>query len=130
MRSYLPAAAVVLGLLVIDIEPLVAHDASKPLAPMHGGVIVETDDHHAVEMVISGQDLVFHLTEHGDPLEVTGASFKAIIQSAAGTKVLELKADGTTLKGTLDAPPAKGSKIAVTGKDPHGEVIQARFVVE
>ncbi len=43
---------------------------------------------------------------------------------------MELKAEGTTLSATLDAALPKGAKIAVTGKDPHGEVIQARFVTE
>lgn len=98
--------------------------------PKHGGQLFETDDHHGVEMVLNGTALVFHMTEDHDPLEVTGSSFKAIIQAAGGTKIVELKAEGTTLSATLDAPLAKGAKIAVSGKDPHGEVIQARFVAE
>lgn len=70
------------------------------------------------------------MTEDHDPLEVTGSKFKATIQTDAGTRAVELKAEGTTLSATLDAALPKGAKIAVTGKDPHGEVIQARFVTE
>jgi hypothetical protein len=96
----------------------------------HGGQFVETADHHGVEMVLSGTSLVFHMTEDHDPLEVTGSKFKAIIQTDAGTRMVDLKAEGTTLTATLEAPLPKGAKIAITGKDPHGEVIQARFVTE
>jgi len=98
--------------------------------PKHGGQFVETADHHGVEMVLSGTSLVFHMSEDHDPLEVTGSKFKAIIQTDAGTRMVELKAEGTTLTATLDATLPKGTKIAVTGKDPHGEVIQVRFVTE
>ncbi|MGD9784220.1 MAG: hypothetical protein AB7E80_03965 [Hyphomicrobiaceae bacterium] len=96
----------------------------------HGGQLVETADHHGVEMVMSGTSLVFHMTEDHDPLDVTGSNFKAVIQTDTGTRMIELKAEGTTLTATLDAPLPKGAKIALTGKDPHGEVIQARFVIE
>ena len=114
--------------IAINMTNLKAHDDTKALAPQHGGTLVETTDHHAVEMVLSGTSLVFHMSEHGEPLEVTGSKFKAVIQNDGGTRMIELEAEGTTLKTTLDAPLPKGTKIAVTGKDPHGEVIQARFV--
>lgn len=114
--------------IAMNMTNLKAHDDTKALAPQHGGTLVETTDHHAVEMVLSGTSLVFHMSEHGEPLEVTGSKFKAVIQNDAGTRMIELEAEGTTLKTTLDAPLPKGTKIAVTGKDPHGEVIQARFV--
>lgn len=114
--------------ITMNMTNLKAHDDTKALAPQHGGTLVETTDHHAVEMVLSGTSLVFHMIEHGEPLEVTGSKFKAVIQNDTGTRMIELEAEGTTLKTTLDAPLPKGTKIAVTGKDPHGEVIQARFV--
>lgn len=96
----------------------------------HGGQFVETADHHGVEMVLSGTSLVFHMTEDHDPLDVTGSKFKAIIQTDAGTRMVELKAEGTTLTASLDSALPKGAKVAVTGKGPHGSVIQARFVTE
>ncbi len=96
----------------------------------HGGQFVETKDHHGIEMVHSGTSLIFHMTEEHEPLEVTGSSFKAIVQTGSGTRTIELKAEGTTLTAVLDAPLPAGAKIAVSGKDPHGEVLQARFVIE
>ncbi|MBU1213180.1 MAG: hypothetical protein KJ587_18215 [Alphaproteobacteria bacterium] len=74
---------------------------------VHGGQFVETGDHHGVEMVLTGASLVFHMTEDHDPLEFTGSSFQAIIQTDAGTRMVELEAEGTTLSATLDAPLAK-----------------------
>lgn len=35
-----------------------------------------------------------------------------------------------SLYAILDAALPKGARIALTGKDPHGELIQARFVTE
>lgn len=96
----------------------------------HGGEFIETTGHHGVEMVLSGTSLVFHMTSDHDPLKVTGASFKATIQTDAGTRLIPLKAEGTTLSATLDAVLPKGAKIAVSGKDPRGKVVQARFVIK
>lgn len=96
----------------------------------HGGQFVETTNHNGVEMVLSGTSLVFHMTEDHEPLDVTGTSFKAVLQTNSGTRMIELKAQGTTLTATLDEPLPSGAKVAVTGKGPHGEVIQARFVIE
>lgn len=97
-------------------------------APKHGGQIVEDDSHHSVEMVTKDNSIIFHLSEHHEPLDLTGTTFKAVIQADDGTKMLPLKSEGSTLTGTLDAPLKKGAKVVLTGKDGHGDAIQARFV--
>ena len=56
------------------------------------------------------------------------AAYKAIIQTATGTKMVALKSEGATLEATLNSPLVKGDKLVVTGKDSHGDTIQARFV--
>lgn len=98
--------------------------------PAHGGQFFEDANHHGVEMVVTDKEIIFHMTVEGKPLDMTGTNFKAIVQTDAGTKIHPLTADGSTLKGTLDGPLPKGAKIAVTGKDSHGDVLQARFVKE
>lgn len=108
----------------------VAHDGTKPLAPRHGGQLVEDQNHHSVELVVSDNAIVFHMREHDEPLDVSGSKFKAIVQDDSGTRVLQLTAEGTKLSAALDAPLAKGAKIALSGKDAHGDIIQARFVME
>ncbi|MDX2257323.1 MAG: hypothetical protein NW205_00250 [Hyphomicrobiaceae bacterium] len=105
-------------------------DSAHVGGPKHGGQFQDVDGHHGVEMLVSEAALVFHMSEHGEPLEMTGSVFKAVVQSEAGTKVYALEAKGTTLSAKLDAPLAKGAKVVISGKDPHQETIQARFVVE
>ena len=81
-------------------------------------------------MVLKDQEILFYMTVDGKPLDMTGAKFKAIIQTEAGTKIYNLISEGSTLKAKLEASLSKGSKVVVTGKDSHGDVLQARFVKE
>ncbi len=104
------------------------HGSDHDHSAKHGGQFVEVKGHHGVEMVAGSDTLVFHLTEEGKPMDLAGASFRAVVQSAAGNKVLVLKAEGSLLSAKLDAPLPKGAKIALSGKDGHGHTIQARFV--
>lgn len=108
----------------------VAHDGTKPLAPRHGGQLVEDASHHSVELVVSDKSVMFHVREHDEPLDLSGSKFKAIIQDESGTRVLQLTAEGPVLSAGLEARLAKGAKIALSGKDDHGDIIQARFVLE
>lgn len=96
--------------------------------PKHGGQYVEVKGHHGVEMIAGSDVLVFHLSEDGKPMDLAGSSFRAVVQSKAGNKILSLTIKGTSLSAALDAPLPKGAKIALTGKDSHGHTIQARFV--
>lgn len=128
MHSFVRFACAMAVFTMTSIVDVSAHDDSKRLVPQHGGTVVEATGHRAIEMVVSGTSLVFHVSEHGKPHEVMGSSFKVIIQTGAGTRSIVLTADGSMLKVTLDAPLTKGTKIAITGKDQHGEVVQARFV--
>ena len=96
--------------------------------PAHGGQFFEDANHHGIEMVLKDQEILFYMTVDGKPLDMTGAKFKAIIQTEAGTKIYNLISEGSTLKAKLEAPLSKGSKVVVTGKDSLGDVLQARFV--
>lgn len=96
--------------------------------PAHGGQFFEDANHHGIEMVLKDQEILFYMTVDGKPLDMTGAKFKAIVQTEAGTKIYNLSSEGSTLKAKLEASLSKGSKVVVTGKDSHGDVLQARFV--
>lgn len=98
--------------------------------PAHGGQFFEDANHHGIEMVLNDQEILFYMTIDGQPLDMTGAKFKAIIQTEAGTKIHNLISEGGTLKAKLEASLSKGSKIVITGKDSHGDVLQARFVTK
>lgn len=99
-------------------------------AATHGGQFVEAEGHHGVELVVSANALTFYLTDEGKPMDLTGAQFKAIVQTEAGTTMVPLVADGGALKGTLAAPLPSGAKVAISGKDRHGHALQARIVTK
>ncbi len=94
----------------------------------HGGQFVELEGHHGIEMVVDGARLAFHLTEGDKSLDLAGSSFKVIVQTNAGTKILPLTIDGGALVAKLEAAPPAGAKIAISGKDAGGHALQARFV--
>ena len=127
-RSIVSILAVVTLSFGSTIAQVQSKDGHDHHGAAHGGQFVEDANHHGVEMVAKDNEIVFHLTAEGKPLDVTGAQFKAIIQTGTGTKMVALKSEGATLKATLKTPLAKGDKLVVTGKDSHGDVIQARFV--
>ena len=94
----------------------------------HGGQFVEIEGHQAVEMVVSGDTLIFHITESDKPADLKGATVRAVIQTDAGVKTYPLSVEGSTLRTKLAAPLPNGAKIAISGKDGHGHTLQARFV--
>jgi hypothetical protein len=108
--------------------PATAKDDDHAHGAEHGGQFVELDDHHGVEMVAGDTSLMFHLTDDHKLMNLTGGSFKAIVQTDAGTKMLPLAIDGSALKTALDRALPAGAKIVITGKDAEGHTIQARFV--
>lgn len=131
MKLYLPFIATVVGAIIFASFPTIAHDEkANPGTAKHGGQYVEYEVHHGIEMVATEAKLIFHMTEHLEPLDMKGSSFKAFIQTDAGMKVLTLQPEGSTLLTELPSPLPKGAKIALTGKDAHGHSLQARFVKE
>ncbi|MCH9807981.1 MAG: hypothetical protein K0U74_09630 [Alphaproteobacteria bacterium] len=108
--------------------PAVAHDDNVKGKPQHGGQYTMDEFHFGVEMVVTDTAIDFHITEHLEPADMTGSTFKAIVQSDAGTKIIPLKAEGSKLTAALAAPLANGTKVALSGKDADGQTIQARFV--
>jgi hypothetical protein len=127
-------AAFYAAAMLLSLTPAAyAHgEKAKPHAHAaeHGGQYVEIDGHHGVEMVATDKQLTFHLTEEDKPVDLGGASFKALVQSDAGTKVYPLAVAGSSLVGTIDGAIPKGARVALTGKDRHGHALQARFVKE
>ena len=98
-------------------------------APRHGGQVIEVG-HQIVELVITAEGFVFHVTGEDEPVDLSGAAFKAIVQTADGVKVLPLKVDGNMLTAKWSGTLPAGSKVALSGKDGHGHSLQARFVTE
>ncbi len=108
--------------------PATAKDDDHAHSAEHGGQFIELGDHHGVEMVAGDTSLMFHVTDDHKPMNLTGGSFKAIVQTDAGTKMLPLAIDGSALKTALDKALPAGAKIVISGKDAEGHIIQARFL--
>ncbi|MGI9503727.1 MAG: hypothetical protein ACR2RE_11810 [Geminicoccaceae bacterium] len=107
-----------------------AHGDELSGSAQHGGQYTEVEGHHGVEMVFTKDALVFYLTENRKPMELAGASFKAVVQTNAGTEILPLVVENDSLRTRLENVVPNGTKIVLTGKDKNGHTLQARFVKE
>ena len=116
-----------LAMVLVAVPPASAADEHAHAAK-HGGQFIEVEGHHGIEMVATSEALVFYLTEEDKPVDLTGAQFKAVVQSDDGTATIALAVEGGALSGKLKAPLPVGAKIVITGKDRHGHALQARFV--
>lgn len=123
--------AILLLACVSGVQSVRAHDpADGPGEPKHGGQYVEFESHHGIELVTGQEALIFHMTEHLIPKDMTGSSFKVFLQRGDKTEVITAKADGTRLIAPLVRPVTTGDKIVLTGKDENKHALQARFVVK
>ena len=116
----LPLAVVVLS------SPAQAHQAIGP----NGGQLVDSAGHH-LEMVASGTELVFYVTDDAvAPHTSIGAkNARAIVQDGGKTVTVALRpAEPNKLVGELSAPLGKGARIVVSAGLADGHAVQARFL--
>lgn len=124
------AVLAVAGLIYGPVASL-AHDPEhNPGQAQHGGLYTEFETHYGVELVQGKDSLVFHMTEHLQPLDMTGSDFTVFIKDEANTKVVKAVAKDATLVVPLTDALRSGTKVVLTGKDADDTSIQARFVIE
>ena len=86
---------------------------------------------HQTELVLSPTQLTVYLLEDGRVHETKGATFRAFVQQGGKTTTINLiDQDGKRLVGRLDAPVEKGAIVVITGKDQHGDRVNARYVIK
>lgn len=90
MRSFRATAGVVALTLALGNSAIVMAAGDHDHDSKHGGQFVLVEGHQGVEMVISGNNLTFHITESDQPADLSGASFKAVVQTEAGVKLYPL----------------------------------------
>jgi len=112
--------------LCFAVPTAVAHGETE--SAQHGGQYTSVEGHHGVEMVSTEDALVFFLTENSKPMDLTGASFKAVVQTDAGTNILPLTVENGTLKTRLEKALPAGAKVVLSGQDKNGHTLQTRFV--
>ncbi len=111
--------------------PAFSHDPeNNPGKAKHGGQYIEYEQHHGIEMVSQKDKLIFHMTEHLQPADMTGSAFKVFVQTESGMQTLAIKPDGSTLVADIKTVLPSGAKIVLTGKDSDGHTLQARFVTK
>jgi hypothetical protein len=124
-------ATLIASSLMMITNPVIAHDPeSNPGKPQHGGQYVEYEQHYGIELVHEDGNLVFHMTMHLEPRDMSGSAFQVIVLSDGETKSLTAKVDDSTLIANAGAPLKAGDKVVLSGKDRDGDPLQARFVIE
>jgi cytochrome c-type biogenesis protein CcmE len=120
LRRSLAIATVIAGLATVAI--------AQSKGP-NGGMISGTGD-HKTELVVSPTELTVYLLHDGKAHDTKGATLRAVVQQdGKTTNVSMADRDGKRMVGKLPAPLAKGAIVVVTGKDDHGDAINARYVI-
>jgi len=114
-------------LLVLTTSPALPHGDGDMGKPQHGGLFVLDEWHRGAELVVNGNTMVFHMTEHLEPADQTGASYAAIIEQPGGKTKLPLTIDGSMVTGKLTAPLAGRATVILEGLDSSGTAFTARF---
>lgn len=98
--------------LLLNATPASAHEGH--LKPMYGGVTADAQLFQ-VELVFKGKEATLHVTEHGAPVESTGATGKLTVQSGNAKEEVALTPNGyQSLGGKLKSKPARGAKASAS----------------
>jgi hypothetical protein len=96
----------------------------------NGGLLGGTGSHKA-ELVVGPAELTLYLIEDGKVMDSKGASFRAVVQQGGKTTTINFADQGgQKLLAKLAAPLEKGAIVVVTGKDGHGDQVNARYVIK
>jgi hypothetical protein len=96
----------------------------------NGGLVSGTGGHQT-ELVVTASELTVFLLEDGKPHDSEGTTLRAVVQQGGKTTTINF-ADkgGNKLVAKLPAPLAKGAIVVLSGKDHHGERLNARYVLK
>jgi hypothetical protein len=116
----------ILGVLVmLAIVPALAQTKGP-----NGGLLSGTRGHQT-ELLVSPTELTVFLLEDGKPHESKGTTMRAVIQQAGKTSSVNFVDQlGVKLVAKLPAPLEAGAVVVITGKDHHGEPINARYTIK
>jgi hypothetical protein len=84
---------------------------------------------HQTELVVTASDLTVYLLEDGKLHDSKDASLRAVIQQGGKSTTVNFVPDGKKLVAKLPAPVDKGTIVVLTGKDHHGDLFNARYVI-
>ena len=100
------------------------HDHGKDHKPMHGGLFYQAA--HDYELLIKDGEARLYVTDHGNAVDLAGASAKLTVLEGSQKTEVQLKPAGAYFSGGFANTPAKGAKAVVQLKI-GGESSTARF---
>ena len=123
-KHLLPITALLLALSL----PTAAMAHAEHGQPQFGGVVAEAGEAQ-FEVVGKDRRLVVHVTNHGSPLDTTGASGKLTVLAGSAKQEYALKpAGGNRLEGS--GSYAAGAKLLLQVQLPGKKPLQARAVAQ
>lgn len=100
------------------------HDHGKDHKAMHGGLFHQAA--HDYELVIKDGEARLYVTDHGNVVNLVGASAKLTVLEGSQKTEVQLKPAGGYFSGQFAKTPAKGARAVVQLKI-GGESSTARF---
>lgn len=105
-------------------------DAHDDHEPKHGGIMVGTKEMD-FEMVAQSNLITLHLSEHGKPAKVQGATGKVTVLSGSQKVEAPLEAGGDSqLQAKGDFKVASGTKVVAVVNLPGKKPMNVRFAVK
>jgi hypothetical protein len=107
--------------------------AGPTLAQTKGpnGGLVSGKGGHQTELVVGAGEITVYLLADGEAHGTKGVTLRAVAQQDGKTTTIKLtNQDGKKFVAKLPAPLSKGAIVVLTGKDDHGDAINARYVIQ
>lgn len=96
----------------------------------NGGLVAGTGS-HKTELVVTPTELTVFMLKDGKAHDSKGASLRAVVQQGGKTTAINFAdQDGKRLVAKLAAPLDKGAIVVLSGKDDHGDPLNARYVIK
>ncbi|WP_399683050.1 hypothetical protein [Xenophilus sp.] len=96
-----------------------AGDHADEAKPRHGGVVTVVKD-VSYELVAAKDVLAIHVSDHGKPVDLSGATAKLTLLSGTAKQEVEMKANGPALeaRGSFETGPGTKAvaQVALKGK--------------
>jgi hypothetical protein len=85
---------------------------------------------HQTELVVSPTELTVYILHDGKADDTEGFNIRAVVQEGGKTTTINfVNQNGKRLVAKLAAPLGKGTIVVLTGKDHHGDALNARYVI-
>jgi len=118
---------VAFALLALNLPMAAAHAHAEHGQPQFGGVVAEAGEVQ-FEVVARDGKITVHVSNHGNPVDVSGASGKLTVLSGSKRSEVELKpSGGDRLEGPGNI--ASGAKLLINLQWPGKKPLQARAVM-